>query len=104
MFKKKPVEETVSKARFDYEAKKVSKLMGLVSDGFEVTFNRTIDGYEVALKKNGISANHGSWGGFETLFGLREWDLSDILDGCLRNWQDKMNLAIEQYLSDKEEK
>ncbi|MDD4495989.1 MAG: hypothetical protein PHV32_16890 [Eubacteriales bacterium] len=104
MFKKKEVKETVINARFDHEAKNVSKLMDLISDGFEVTFNRTIDGYEVTLNKNGISANHGSWGGFETLFGLREWDLSDILDGCFKNWQDKMNLAVEQYLTYREGK
>lgn len=100
IFKKKPVEETVSKARFDYEAKNVSKLMDLISAGFEVKFNRLIEGYEVTLKKNGVSASQISRG--SAIINVH-WPISVTLEVCHQKWEEQMGKAIEQYLSDKED-
>ena len=97
-FKKKSVEETVSKERFDYEAKNISKLMDLISDGFEVKFNRLTEGYEVTLKKNGVSASQISRG--DAIINVH-WPISVTLEVCHQRWQEQMGKTIEQYLSDK---
>lgn len=101
MFKKKPEEGTVSKAVFDHEAKNVLKLMELISDGFEVKFNRLIEGYEVTLKKNGVSASQASRG--SAIINVH-WPISVTMEVCRQKWQEQMGKTIEQYLSDKEEK